>query len=187
MSVCVCVCVCMCVFQVMRHPEEGTTVPHHLYVTARFWYADRLLHFCETIHSCKKLHYTNNLFCWKQAQTTCASFDQYAWETAIFKIKNHLVGSLFMRCHKTFHFIEKKYVYIFRGHLLDFFHFSTPTEAPISHRKHCSWNTSPVAPPFNSVFLWHHTVSACHTFAYFYTRWLVWYIRMDLAQLFCCC
>ena len=164
---CVCVCVCVCACACFRW--WGTQRRALLYHTTfmSLLTSDRQTGYCtEAIHSCKKLHYTNNLFCWKQAQTACASFDQYAWETAVFKIKNHLVGSLFMRCHKTFHFIEKKYVYIFRGHLLDFLHFSTSTEAPISHRKHCSWNTSPVAPPFNSVFLWHHTASHICIFLY---------------------
>ena len=34
---------------------------------------------------------------------------------------------------------------------------SAPTEAPLSRRKHWSWNASS---------LWHHTTSPCHTFAY---------------------
>ena len=34
-----------------------------------------------------------------------------------------------------------------------------PSEAPLSHRKHCSWNTSSVVPLY-SVTLWHR--SSCH-------------------------
>ena len=33
---------------------------------------------------------------------------------------------------------------------------SAPTEAPLSHRKHCSWNASSVAPPLSC-----HTTSSC--------------------------
>ena len=38
---------------------------------------------------------------------------------------------------------------------------SASTKAPLSYRKHCSWNASSVAPP---VTLWHHTMSPSHTF-----------------------
>ena len=41
-----------------------------------------------------------------------------------------------------------------------------PTEAPLSHRKRCSWNTSSVVPP---LIPWlGDTKSQCHTFASFY-------------------
>ena len=39
---------------------------------------------------------------------------------------------------------------------------STPTEAPLSHRKHCSWYGNLA---LNTVTLWHHTTSSCHIFA----------------------
>ena len=42
---------------------------------------------------------------------------------------------------------------------------SVPTDAPLSHRNHCSRNASSVVMPFNSVTLWHHITSQSYTFA----------------------
>ena len=58
-----------------------------------------------------------------------------------------------------------------------------PTEAPLSHRKHCSWNASSVVQHFISLTLWHHTEWLSHIF---YALQLVWHIPIDLAQLLCC-
>ena len=40
------------------------------------------------------------------------------------------------------------------------------------------------SPAFNSVTLWHHTMSVIYII---YASWLVWDIRIELAQLLCCC
>ena len=40
---------------------------------------------------------------------------------------------------------------------------------------------------FTSVTLWHHTTSPCHIFAKLCVHHLVWKVRIDLAQLLCCC
>ena len=42
---------------------------------------------------------------------------------------------------------------------------SALTGAPLSHRKHCSWNSPVSSATFNSITSWHHTSSPCRTFA----------------------
>ena len=42
---------------------------------------------------------------------------------------------------------------------------STPTEAPLSHSKHCSWNASSVVPP---LILWICDITLCHRVTHLY-------------------
>ena len=51
---------------------------------------------------------------------------------------------------------------------------SGPTDAPLSHTKHCSWNASSAVPSRDAVTLWHHATSPRHTFDPFRCRVKAW-------------
>ena len=56
---------------------------------------------------------------------------------------------------------------------------SAPTEAPVSHRKHCSWNTSSVVP---HLILWLCDITGSDIWV-IYAKQLVWHVRIYYAEL----
>ena len=63
---------------------------------------------------------------------------------------------------------------------------STPVEAPLSHRKQCSWNTSSVVPPQFCGFVTSNYIMESHI-CLISALLLVWHVRIDLAHQLCCC